>query len=167
MRKILLTVTLLAAFAFQMTAFANDATAAGELVVKDSAIALDIVDHAPVDVGESFDIYTEQLYCFTKIAGGGEGDFVEHVWRWGDKVMARVKLNVGGPMWRTHSSKRIIRVWTGAWTVDIVGPEGDVLDTLSFTITEPEKKYSEDEGADTGATDTGAADADTGESAAE
>ncbi len=145
MKRIILTFTLLLAVAFQVAVSSGEARAAGELIVKSSAIALDIVDHEPVNIGNSFDIYTEKLYCFTKITGGEPGDYVEHVWRWGDKVMARVPLKLGGPAYRTHSSKRIIRVWTGDWTVDVVGPGGEVLDTLNFTILEPENKYSAEE----------------------
>ncbi len=142
MKRILLTFLLPAVFAFQVAVFSGEAAAAGVPTVERSAIALDIVDHEPVNVGEKFDIYAEKLYCFTKITGGEPGDYVEHVWRWGDKVMARVPLQVGSPAYRTHSSKRIIRVWTGDWTVDVVGPGAEVLDTLKFTILEPENKYS-------------------------
>ena len=94
MKRILLTVTLLAAFALQgVGVFKRGDGGRYALTVDRSAIALDIVDHEPVNTWEkNFDIYAEKLYCFTSIRGGEPGDRVEHVWRWGDKIMARVPL---------------------------------------------------------------------------
>lgn len=118
-----------------------------EIAVEAAAIATGIEDHAPVGVGESFPYDTEVLYCYSKITGGAEGDHVEHRWYFKDTLMATVPLNVNGPSWRTHSSKRIIRIWEGEWRVDIINA-GEVLKSLKFTITgpEPEAKYSEEAG---------------------
>ena len=136
MKRFLTVAMLLVSMAIAVPAFA-----ASHLNVEVAAIATAIEDRTPVGVGESFPFHTERLYCYTKITGGKTGDYVEHVWRWGDKEMARVPLTVSGPTWRTQSSKRIIRSWTGTWTVDIVN-RGQVLKSLSFTIEEPVKKYN-------------------------
>ncbi len=115
------------------------------VAVEAAAIATEIVERAPIDVGESFPYTTEKLYCYSKITGGEAGDYVEHRWYHGDTLMATVPLTIGGSSWRTHSSKRIIRIWQGAWRVDIVHG-GEVLKSLSFTITAPEEPYSDDAG---------------------
>ena len=43
-------------------------------------------------------------------------------------------LRVAGTNWRTWSSKNIDPMWTGSWRVDIVGPDGEVLQSVSFTV---------------------------------
>jgi hypothetical protein len=48
--------------------------------------------------------------------------------------MGRVPLNVAGTNWRTWSSKNIEQIWTGDWRVDVVGPDGAVLESVSFTV---------------------------------
>jgi hypothetical protein len=48
--------------------------------------------------------------------------------------VARVPLRVAGSNWRSWSSKNIDPMWTGSWRVDIVGPDGTVLQSLSFTV---------------------------------
>jgi hypothetical protein len=115
------------------------------VVVEVAAIATEIVERAPIGVGENFPYTTEKLYCYSKITGGEAGDYVEHRWYHGDTLMATVPLTLGGPVWRTHSSKRIIRIWEGGWRVDIVHA-GEVIKSLSFTITAPEEPYSDDAG---------------------
>ena len=112
-----------------------------EVAVEAAAIATGVEDHAPVGVGDAFDYTTEKLYCYSKITGGEAGDYVEHRWYFKDTLMATVSLTLGGPNWRTHSSKRIIRIWEGEWRVDIVHA-GEVLKSLAFTITAPVEPYN-------------------------
>ena len=52
----------------------------------------------------------------------------------GDEEMGRIPLRVAGSNWRTWSSKNIEPNWTGVWRVDIVGPDGTVLESVSFTV---------------------------------
>ncbi len=134
-------VVVLSFFAVMMIALPAVSSAA--ITVEAAAIATGVVDHAPTGVGESFPNTTEKLYCYMKVVGGKVDDYMEHRWYFGDTLMATVQLSVGGPSWRTYSSKRIIRTWKGAWRVEIVYA-GEALKTLNFTGAEPEKPYADD-----------------------
>jgi hypothetical protein len=105
------------------------------LEVAEGTICQDIVNRQPIDVGNSFDASVGTLYCLTKITGAYGPTEITHVWYFGDTERARVKLAVNSASWRTYSSKRIQAHEIGAWHVDVLGPGGDVLQTMEFTIT--------------------------------
>jgi hypothetical protein len=46
-----------------------------------------------------------------------------------------VELPVQGPRWRTWSKKTIPSKATGSWRVEVRTPEGELLQSASFTIT--------------------------------
>lgn len=124
----------------QDTAMAQDtmaATMAPALEVPDLVIARAVVDREPQDGGTSFSADVGTLYCWTRIAGAEGETQVEHVWYYNDQEVARVPLRIAGSSWRTWSSKTIPAEATGSWRVDVVGPNGSVLKSESFTVTEP------------------------------
>ena len=90
----------------------------------------------PTEAGKSFvpEDGGLRLCCFSEIYGAQAPDVVYHVWRWGDREMARVELPVESPRWRTWSSKRILDEWRGEWHVDITDAEGVVLSRLDFSV---------------------------------
>ena len=67
------------------------------------------------------------VFCWSTILGARQDTAVEHVWYWRDREVARVRLTVRGPRWRTWSSKRIDRGRTGTWRVDVVTLGGALL----------------------------------------
>ena len=109
-------------------------TAALEVV--DAAICTGVENLACVGPSEEFPGGVEKLYCFTRI-NGAQGDIeITHVWYYGDIERARIPLAVRSSSYRTYSSKRIQIYELGAWRVDVLGPDGTVLKTISFTIVE-------------------------------
>lgn len=108
-------------------------TASLEVAV--AAICRDVVNREPVSVGNSFEASVGKLYCFTKIVGAQEPIEISHVWYFGDTERAKISLSVRSTSWRTQSSKKIQPHEVGDWHVDVVGPEGKVLQTLQFKIT--------------------------------
>jgi hypothetical protein len=106
-----------------------------ELGVSVAAICRDVVDREPVDSGNSFTADVGKLYCFTKITGAQFPTHVTHVWSFDGTERARVELAVNAASWRTFSSKIIQAHELGAWRVEIVDPEGNVLKTLEFEVT--------------------------------
>jgi hypothetical protein len=109
---------------------------AASMQVAVGAICRDVVDRAPIEVGSSFDVSAGKLYCFTKITGAPSPTQITHVWYFGDSERARVKLAVNAATWRTWSSKIIQAQEIGPWHVDVLGPAGEVLQTLDFAITQ-------------------------------
>ena len=114
---------------------AMQAQETAELVVSVAAICKDVIDHEPVDSGTSFPATVGKLYCFTKITGAQSPTQVTHVWLFDGTERARVDLAVGAASWRTFSSKIIQEHELGAWRVDVLDPEGNVLKTLEFAVT--------------------------------
>jgi hypothetical protein len=104
------------------------------LKVSESAIATGIENLTPLGESDSFPPSVGKLYAFSKITGATEDTSIKHLWYYGDKLMAEVPLDVKSISWRTYSSKKIIRIWTGQWRVDITTEDGTVLETLNFTV---------------------------------
>ncbi len=104
--------------------------------VAEIAICDSVVNRAPVGTKEVFQQPVEKLYCFTKIEGCPDTTCVTHIWYWRDKKMAAVELPVKSRCWRTWSSKRIVKDWTGKWRVEVLSAEGKLLKTVCFEIRE-------------------------------
>jgi hypothetical protein len=106
-----------------------------KLEVSVAAICKDVVDREPVDSGISFEATVGKLCCFTKITGAQSPTQVTHVWLFDGTERARVDLAVNAISWRTFSSKVIQEHELGAWRVDVLDAEGNVLKTLEFAVT--------------------------------
>jgi hypothetical protein len=106
-----------------------------QLDVSVAAICRDVIDREPVDSGNSFTVSVGKLYCFTKITGAQSPTHVTHVWSFDGTERARVELAVNAASWRTFSSKIIQAHELGAWRVDVLDAEGNVLKTLDFEVT--------------------------------
>jgi len=104
--------------------------------VSEMAICKDIVNREPEGAGESFQSSVGTLYCFTRIVGAKDPVEVSHVWYYGDTERATVNLSVRSSSWRTYSSKIIQSGEVGDWHVNVVGPDGEVLKSQSFSITQ-------------------------------
>jgi hypothetical protein len=111
------------------------AQVASSLEVTDAVICKDVVDRMPVGAGTSFNASVGKLCCFTKIEGAHEPTAITHVWYFGKTERARVDLPVDSEKWRTSSSKKIQLHETGPWHVDVLGSQGELLQTLNFEIT--------------------------------
>jgi len=110
----------------------------GELVVMRAYICKGIEESEPTEAGKSF-IPEEggvwRLCCFSEIGGAVAADTIAHIWYWGERRMATVPLPVGpARRWRTWSTKKILDEWRGEWRVDIVDPDGEILETLGFSV---------------------------------
>ena len=108
--------------------------AQAELTVTESAISRDVVDRMPVDANTTFPSDVGRLYCWTRITGAEGETTVHHVWIHGDEERADLELNVGAASWRTWSNKAIVPEWTGDWRVEVRDANGNVLETIRFTV---------------------------------
>jgi hypothetical protein len=110
--------------------------AAGQqaLEVADIVITDQVMDREPGEHMTSVPADVGKVYCWMRITGADGETTIEHVWYKGDVEMARVPLTIAGSNWRTWSSKNIENIWTGDWRVDVVGPDGTVIRSVSFTV---------------------------------
>lgn len=102
-------------------------------ITVEAAIARDVVDRMPVDTGSTFSADVGQLSCWTRVSGA-EGITIEHVWIHGPHENAITLPAIGGSPWRTWSNKTIPADWTGEWRVEIRDEDGNVLETVRFTV---------------------------------
>lgn len=112
----------------------DTAQTGSRLSVDDVVITTSVVERQPTDTLTVVAADAGQIYCWTRISGAAGEVEISHAWYHGDKEMARTPLRVAGSPWRTWSSKKIDPTWTGEWRVDVVGPDGGVLRTLSFRV---------------------------------
>jgi Protein of unknown function (DUF2914) len=105
-----------------------------DIQVHGLAIGTNITERAPQGVEGKFDPEVGKLYAFTRVVGAEQRTRVHHRWYWGEQLMADVELPVQSVSWRTWSSKNIDPYWTGTWKVEVVGEDGQILDTIMFAV---------------------------------
>jgi hypothetical protein len=108
------------------------------LVLEDIQFYTAVEDRQPSGVGSVFPEDLDKLYCFTKIGGADRTTYVYHVWYFGNKEIARVKLPVKSKSWRTWSSKNL-HMGLGYGYVEIVSESGNILGRAEFEIQAAEK----------------------------
>ncbi len=76
------------------------------------------------------------IYCLSSISTDEAPTKVYHVWKYGDKEMAKVELNinVNSPSYRVWSSKKIIPQWVGEWKLEVQDANGNVLGEKSLKV---------------------------------
>lgn len=109
--------------------------AAGELTVASAATCTGVVDHEPLNPGVEFASTVGKVFCLTRIEGALDPVQVSHEWYYGDVHRASVTLAVRSSSFRTYSSKIIQDHEVGTWRVEVLGPDGELLETLKFEIT--------------------------------
>lgn len=93
-----------------------------------------ITDREPVDhLTTASNI--NPLFFFTELVDMA-GEEVTHRWRFKGQIMADVVFQVEGPRWRVYSSKELLPEWNGLWTVEVLGPDGNIVarDSISVLI---------------------------------
>ncbi|PKN55081.1 MAG: hypothetical protein CVU56_23130, partial [Deltaproteobacteria bacterium HGW-Deltaproteobacteria-14] len=110
-------------------------TAEPRVTVLESAIATDVADREPIGAGDAFTLGVERVWAWVKVKNDGPPTFVTMVWRRGDEIAFRLKLDVGtSPGWRTWSNKTL-RTWdAGEWTVDVFDANGLRVGALRFDV---------------------------------
>ena len=107
-----------------------------DLEITRAAICRQVVEREPVDAGTSFEPPVEKLCCFTHITGAQDATEIHHIWYFAETERAVVTLKVNSASWRTYSSKIIQPHEIGDWRVDVLGPEGNILKSVNFKITQ-------------------------------
>ncbi len=104
------------------------------LSVEVGVICTGVEERAPVGADTTFAATVGQLCCFTKILGATDETTITHVWYWGDTERARVELPVRSASWRTYSQKTVMEHEVGAWRVEVLNAQGEILKTIRFRI---------------------------------
>lgn len=99
------------------------------LKVVESKLGKGVQDRQITEEATSFAL-NEKAYLWLRVSGG-PADPIQVTWKAGEHTDT-VPLNVGGPTWRTWSSKTL---WmAGDWTVTVTDAGGQVLQEVAFTV---------------------------------
>jgi type II secretory pathway predicted ATPase ExeA len=105
---------------------------AADIAVRDLVMARDVTDREPVGVSRTFSPKDERAFAYAKVDNPAAPTRVSFVWLYDDALYATVDMEVGTSVrWRTWSSSQL---WLGAWRVQIVSTDGDVLAETAFTV---------------------------------
>jgi len=107
-----------------------------QLTVQNASIATDVVNRVPLETGRQFSSSVGRLYFFTRILGASEDAYVYHLWYFKGKLVKKVEVKVKSPDYRTWSYLNILPQWIGPVRVECVAPNGRVLETIRFTLTQ-------------------------------
>lgn len=107
---------------------------AGGVSVDGAILTTGVRDHMPVDTLSAVPADVGRVFLWTRITGAQDSTTVVHVWYRGEEEVARVDLPVNSRDWRTYSTKRILPSWTGPWRVEIRDVNGQVVQTVNFTV---------------------------------
>ena len=106
-----------------------------ELITTRAVICLNVNNHEPEDIGESFPPLVRRLYCFTEIQSSGEPAEIQHRWYWKDELMRSIPLKINSARFRTYSVKSIPASATGDWRVAIINTHNEeVIQVIKFMI---------------------------------
>jgi len=95
-------------------------------------------------IGEAYNFPSSigRVYCWTLVLGAEEPAEIMHVWYYGEKKMAEVKLAIKSQRYRTWSCKTILPEWVGDWRVEVVDAMGNLLKCISFEVVKEAEEIS-------------------------
>jgi hypothetical protein len=105
-----------------------------DLKIEEMVFCSGLDERQPVGIDTVFADSVGQVYCFTKIAGATDTTSISHAWYYQEEEKAIVSLAVKAKLWRTWSSKQIVKEWDGKWRVDVLSSEGEILKSKEFLI---------------------------------
>lgn len=90
-----------------------------------------VADRAPKEIATQFRDGVE-VACFMSVKNPGPKRRLRHQWFHGETRKSSIPVTVGGPTWRTWTSRPVYGI--GAWRVDIVDEAGTVLHSVAFEV---------------------------------
>lgn len=94
-------------------------------------VAASVANRAPVGESTSFKSGVE-VSCWMAVTNPGPKRRLSHQWFHDTTRKSNIPVKVGGPTWRTWTSRPVYT--PGPWRVDIVDEGGRVLHSVSFEV---------------------------------
>jgi hypothetical protein len=107
-----------------------------ELHLREASMCESIENFKPVHQSAVFAISAASVMCFTDFNVVPQTMDVFHDWIKKDIPVFRKKLVLKPPRWSTVSSIKLRESDKGPWRVEIRDPDGNLLSTLRFSITD-------------------------------
>ena len=110
----------------------DDAPAGGELAVLEAETAADVDDRKPNGTSDSFS-EGDSVNAWMKVQNPDGDTTLSVVWKVDDNELHTFDLDVGESWgWRTWAQMTVSQ--TGDWEVEIQDEDGEVLETLAFSV---------------------------------
>ncbi|MFO8082741.1 MAG: DUF2914 domain-containing protein [Desulfobacterales bacterium] len=95
-----------------------------------------VENFAPVNPAVVFSISAESVCCFSAFEPVPEKTIIYHKWYRKDRLSTTQTLSIEPPSWKTYSSIQLREADKGPWKVEIIGPKGQIMKILRFSITD-------------------------------
>jgi hypothetical protein len=112
----------------------SSAPGKGNLV--NAVMCEDVVNREPLNVAAVFSIAGSKVSCFSLFDPVMERTTIYHNWYYRDELSTKIKLTINPPRWATYSTIQLREADKGPWRVEITDADGNVLQTLRFSITD-------------------------------
>ena len=103
--------------------------------VERAALTASVVDREPQGRVKQLTNDRDRVFYFTDVRGM-TGETLIHRWERNGELVVEVPLAIGGPRWRTYSTKRLDPSALGDWTVSAIDASGRVLSSDGFSYVE-------------------------------
>ncbi len=127
---------LLLAFSIYNISFAENKN----VKVIEMALAKSVKNRIPEIIGDEVPNNIKRLYFWTKILAKEPPTYIYHVWYYKGEEVARIRLYIKYPIFRTWSFKTIPPSWTGKWKVVVEDENGNQIVEKHFKVVKTEKK---------------------------
>jgi hypothetical protein len=107
-----------------------------ELHLREAIMCESIENYKPINQSVTFSASAASVMCFSDFDVVPQTMDVFHDWIKKDTPVFRKKLVLKPPRWSTVSSIKLRESDKGPWRVEIRDPNGKLLSTLRFSITE-------------------------------
>jgi hypothetical protein len=107
-----------------------------ELKMTRSVMCEDVKENKPYNEGLTFSSDLGKISCYTEFDPVPERTSIYHCWYFNNNLSTRRKLILNPPRWSALSQIQVRETEKGPWRVEITDEEGNILQTLRFSITD-------------------------------
>lgn len=115
---------------------ASQAAEPNDLKIAKSTMCEEIKDGQPFNEGLTFSSDLGKIACYTEFDPVPERTVICHCWYFKDNLSTRRKLVLNPPRWSVFSQIQLRETEKGPWRVDITDEDGNILQTLRFSVTD-------------------------------
>ena len=114
----------------------GDTSPAGSLILEQAVMCESLEAYAPKNMAVVFSIDVVKVLCFTSFNHVPREMAIYHNWYRKDQLSSKRKLVLKPPKWSSFSGIQFRETDKGPWRVDITDEEGNILQTLRFSVTD-------------------------------
>jgi hypothetical protein len=117
--------------------WAQDAsTSPDEPMLTRAVMCESIEKFEPVNQAVVFSIDIGRLSCFTEFDPVPKQTVIYHQWYHRGMLISKKQLTINPPRWSSFTSMQLRETDKGPWQVDITDENGNIFQTLRFSITD-------------------------------